>query len=290
MPAYILAAIAALVPGIAAQAQTSYVDYLVQPQPSLDQRTVATITDGFFPDCVSGPLSKTVVCNSSLSALERATALVSMFTLEELANNTDNTSPGVPRLGLPPYQIWNEALHGLDRAGFADNGSYSWATSFPMPILSMASMNASLINQIGSIISTQGRAYSNVGRYGLDVYAPNINGFRSPIWGRGQETPGEDAFFLSSVYAFEYITGIQGGVNPETIKLVSVPKHFAGYDLENWANRSRLGLDVNITQQDLAGYFTPQFKAAIQYAKAKSIMCSYNAVSTLPVVNALRSC
>ncbi|KAK0361696.1 hypothetical protein LTR94_022285, partial [Friedmanniomyces endolithicus] len=84
MPAYILAAIAALVPGIAAQAQTSYVDYLVQPQPSLDQRTVATITDGFFPDCVSGPLSKTVVCNSSLSALERATALVSMFTLEEL--------------------------------------------------------------------------------------------------------------------------------------------------------------------------------------------------------------
>ncbi|KAK1067002.1 hypothetical protein LTR12_014035 [Friedmanniomyces endolithicus] len=282
MPAYILAAIAALVPGIAAQAQTSYVDYLVQPQPSLDQRTVATITDGFFPDCVSGPLSKTVVCNSSLPALERATALVSMFTLEELANNTDNTSPGVPRLGLPPYQVWNEALHGLDRAGFADNGSYSWATSFPMPILSMASMNASLINQIGSIISTQGRAYSNVGRYGLDVYAPNINGFRSPIWGRGQETPGEDAFFLSSVYAFEYITGIQGGVNPETIKLVSVPKHFAGYDLENWANRSRLGLDVNITQQDLAGYFTPQFKAAIQYAKAKSIMCSYNAVNGVP--------
>ncbi|KAK3616639.1 hypothetical protein LTR56_025816 [Elasticomyces elasticus] len=281
MPAYHLAALAALVPVIAAQGQTEFVDYLVQPQPSLDHRTVALITDG-FPDCASGPLSTTVVCNTSASAWERATALVSMFTLEELVNNTDNTAPGVPRLGLPEYQVWNEALHGLDRAGFADNGSFAWATSFPMPILSMASLNASLINQIGSIISTQGRAFSNDGRYGLNVYAPNINGFRSPIWGRGQETPGEDAFFLSSVYAFEYITGMQGGVNPDVLKLVAVPKHFAGYDLENWNNRSRLGLDVNITQQDLAGYFTPQFKAAIQYAKAKSIMCSYNAVNGIP--------
>lgn len=129
MPAYCLAALAALVPGIAAQGQTMFVDYLVQPQPSLDERTVATITDGYFPDCAAGPLSSTLVCNTSASAWERATALVSMFTLEELVNNTDNTAPGVPRLGLPEYQIWNEALHGLDRAGFADNGSYSWATS-----------------------------------------------------------------------------------------------------------------------------------------------------------------
>lgn len=139
-------------------------------------------------------------------------------------------------------------------------------------------MNASLIHQIGDIIGTQGRAYDNAGKYGLDVYAPNINGFRSPVWGRGQETPGEDAFFLSSVYAFEYITGIQGGINPAVPKLVAVPKHFAGYDIENWNNHSRLGNDVNITQQDLAGYYTPQFKSAVQFAKAKGLMCSYNAV------------
>ncbi|KAK3116463.1 hypothetical protein LTR53_003127 [Teratosphaeriaceae sp. CCFEE 6253] len=282
MPSLILSALAALVPTIAAQAQTSFDDYLTNPQPSLDERTLALLAPYGFPDCATGPLSNTTVCDTTASAWERATSLVSMFTLEELVNNTDNTAPGVPRLGLPEYQVWNEALHGLSRAAVADNGSFAWATSFPMPITSMASLNASLINQIGSIISTQGRAFSNVGRYGLDVYSPNINGFRSPVWGRGQETPGEDAFFLSSLYAYEYITGIQGGVNPDVTKLVAVPKHFAGYDLENFANRSRLGLDVNITQQDLAGYFTPQFRSAIQYAKAKSIMCSYNAVNGVP--------
>lgn len=143
----------------------------------------------------------------------------------------------------------------------------------------MASMNASLIHNIADIIGTQGRAYNNAGKYGLNVYAPNINGFRSPIWGRGQETPGEDAFFLSSVYAYEYITGMQGGVDTVEPKLIAVPKHFAGYDIENWNNHSRLGNDVTISQQDLAGYYTPQFKAAVQFAKAKSLMCSYNAVS-----------
>ena len=111
-------------------------------------------------------------------------------------------------MGLPPYQVFSEALHGLDRANFLKSGDYSWATSFPSPILSMAALNRTLINQIGGIISTQGRAFNNVGRYGLDVYAPNINSFRHPVWGRGQETPGEDAYCLCSVYAYEYITGI----------------------------------------------------------------------------------
>ena len=143
-------------------------------------------------------------------------------------------------------------------------------------------MNRTIINQIASIISTQGRAYNNAGRYGLDVYAPNINGFRSPIWGRGQETPGEDAFLLTSIYAYEYITGMQGGVGPTHPKLVAVPKHFAGYDIENWNNHSRLGNDVNITQRDLAAYYTPQFRTAIMYAKARGLMCSYNAVNGVP--------
>lgn len=276
-----VAALAALVPTVWAQAQTAYVDYSTEPQPNLDMRTVETIQTT-FPSCVNSPLSNTQVCNTSASAWDRASALVSLFTLEELVNNTGNTAPGVPRLGFPAYEVWNEALHGVSHGSFADNGTFSWATSFPQPILSMASMNRTLINQIGSIISTQGRAFSNAGRYGLDSYAPNINGFRSPVWGRGQETPGEDAFFLSSVYAFEYITGMQGGVGPAHPKLVSVPKHFAGYDIENWHNNSRLGNDVNITQQDLAGYYTPQFRAAIQFAKARGLMCSYNAVNGVP--------
>ncbi|KAK5115790.1 hypothetical protein LTR62_000879 [Meristemomyces frigidus] len=264
------------------QAQTKPDDYLTNPQPSLDFRTLDDFNTT-FPTCAGTPLANTIVCNTSVSSLVRAQALISMFTFEELTNNTDNTAPGVPRLGLPAYQVWNEALHGIDRfTGNTFPGQWSWGTSFPSPILSMASMNASLINQIGSIIATQGRAYSNVGKYGLDVYAPNINGFRSPIWGRGQETPGEDAFFLSSVYAYEYITGMQGGVNPAVPKLIAVPKHFAGYDIENWENHGRLGNDVNITQQDLAGYYTPQFKAAVQFAKARGLMCSYNAVNGVP--------
>ncbi|KAH9841234.1 Glycoside hydrolase family 3 protein [Teratosphaeria destructans] len=276
-----IATLVALAPTVWAQAQTTMIDFNIEPQPSLDDRTLATIVTG-FPSCIDSPLSDTPVCNTALAAWDRASALVSLFSLEELVNNTGNTNPGVSRLGFPPYQVWNEALHGLARAAFTDNGTFSWVTSFPQPILSMASMNKSLINQIGSIISTQGRAYSNNGRYGLDTYAPNINGFRSPVWGRGQETPGEDAFYLTSVYAYEYITGMQGGVGPAHPKLVTVAKHFAGYDIDNWNNHSRLGNDVNITQQDLAGYYTPQFRAAIMFAKSGGLMCSYNAVNGVP--------
>lgn len=255
--------------------------YSSQAQPDLTPQTVETINFS-FPDCTNGPLSTYTICNLTASYVDRASSLISLFTLEELINQTGNTAPGVPRLGLPDYQVWNEALHGLDRANFATTGGeYEWATSFPMPILSMASMNRTLINQIGTLISTQARAFSNAGRYGLDSYAPNINAFRSPLWGRGQETPGEDLFVVSQ-YAYEYITGMQGGVEPEHLKIVATAKHFAGYDLENYDNRSRLGYDAIITQQDLAEFYTPQFLTASRDAKVNSVMCSYNAVNGVP--------
>ncbi|KAH2157149.1 hypothetical protein KXW33_006943 [Aspergillus fumigatus] len=242
----IAAVLVALLPGALAQANTSYVDYNVEANPDLTPQSVATI-DLSFPDCENGPLSKTLVCDTSARPHDRAAALVSMFTFEELVNNTGNTSPGVPRLGLPPYQVWSEALHGLDRANFTDEGEYSWATSFPMPILTMSALNRTLINQIATIIATQGRAFNNVGRYGLD-----------------------------------YITGIQGGVDPEHLKLVATAKHYAGYDLENWDGHSRLGNDMNITQQELSEYYTPQFLVAARDAKVHSVMCSYNAVNGVP--------
>lgn len=279
--ASLLAALVALVPTTLAQANTSYVDYTTEPQPSLDAQTLGHIALS-FPDCTKGPLSNTLVCDTSARSHDRAAALVSLFTFEELVNSTGNNIPAIPRLGLPPYQVWSEALHGLDRANFSKSGDYSWATSFPSPILSMAALNRTLINQIGGIISTQGRAFNNVGRYGLDVYAPNINSFRHPVWGRGQETPGEDAYCLCSVYAYEYITGIQGGLDPEHLKLVATAKHYAGYDIENWNNHSRLGNDMNITQQDLAEYFTPQFLTATRDARVHSVMSSYNSVNGVP--------
>jgi beta-D-xylosidase 4 len=276
-----LAAFAVLGPACA-QDNSSFVDYNVQSQPSLYPQTLATPRLSGFPDCKEGPLSSNLVCDTSANYYDRAQALISLFTLEELIDNTQNNAPGVPRLGLPNYQVWNEALHGLDHGNFSSSGEWSWATSFPSPILSTAALNRTLINQIGSIISTQARAFNNDGRYGLDSYAPNINGFRSPLWGRGQETPGEDAAFLTAAYTYEYITGLQGGVEPDHLKIIATPKHFAGYDLESWNNHSRLGNDVIISQQDLSGYYTPQFLAAARYAKAHSIMCSYNAVNGVP--------
>ncbi|OKL55982.1 putative exo-1,4-beta-xylosidase xlnD [Talaromyces atroroseus] len=273
----------AMLPSLAlAQDNQTYVNYSSQAQPDLFPETLATFNLS-FPDCDNGPLKNKLVCSSSADYVERAEALVSLFTLEELINNTQNSGPGVPRLGLPPYQVWSEALHGLDRANVATSGDkWTWATSFPMPILSTAALNRTLINQIASIIATQARAFSNVGRYGLDGYAPNINGFRTPLWGRGQETPGEDAGFLSASYAYEYITGLQGGVDPDHLKIAATAKHFAGYDLESWGGNSRLGFDAIITQQDLSEYYTPQFLAASRYAKARSVMCSYNSVNGVP--------
>lgn len=279
MRSFRTAAFAATLASLAtAQNNQTYYDYTTNGNPQLTERCLATQAFG-FPDCGRGPLAGTEVCNQTATAWQRASALISMMTLEELVNNTVNTAPGVPRLGLPPYEVWNEALHGLTHFYQPESGHFSWTTAFPQPILSMASMNRSLIHQIGDIISTQGRAGNNAGKYGLDVYSPNVNGFRSPIWGRGQETPGEDAFFLSSLYAYEYITAMQGGVGPAVPKLSTVVKHYAGYDIETWHNHSRLGNDVNITAQDLAGYFTPQFKTAVQMAKAKGAMCVYNAVN-----------
>lgn len=282
MPAVgLLAVLAALTPTALAQANTSYVDYSKNPNPDLTAQCLATVHTS-FPDCSKGPLSRTLVCDPSASPHDRAAALVSMFTFEELVNSTGNTIPAIPRLGLPAYQVWSEALHGLDHANFTDSGEYSWATSFPMPILTMAALNRTLIYQIGGIISTQGRAFNNVGRYGLDVYAPNVNAFRHPVWGRGQEVPGEDAYCLCAEYAYEYITGIQGGVDPEHLKLVATAKHYAGYDIENWHDHSRLGNDMKITQQDLAEYYTPPFLRAVRDARVRSLMSSYNAVNGVP--------
>lgn len=278
----LLAVLAALAPSALAQANTSYVNYNHKSVPDLTWWSSSAVLDLGFPDCVNGPLRKTLVCDQSANSYDRAAALVSLFTFEELVNSSGNAIPEIPRLGLPPYQVWSESLHGLDRANFTPSGDFSWATSFPMPILTMAGLNRTMVHQIGNIIATQGRAFNNEGRYGLDVYAPNINPFRHPVWGRGQETPGEDAHCLNSAYAYEYITAIQGGVNPENLKLVATAKHYAGYDIESWHGHSRLGNDVNITQQDLSGYYMPPFLAATKYAKTQSVMCSYNAVNGVP--------
>jgi beta-D-xylosidase 4 len=120
--------------------------------------------------------------------VDRAKSLVALYTLEEKINATGSYSPGVERLGVPPYNWWNEALHGVASpyAEFSDEGDFSYATSFPQPITMGAAFDDQLIMEVATVISTEARAFNNANRTGLDFWTPNINPFRDPRWGRGQ--------------------------------------------------------------------------------------------------------
>ncbi|KAJ7089098.1 beta-xylosidase [Mycena epipterygia] len=237
-----------------------------------------------FPDCTSGPLAHTTVCDTSADPITRAEALIAMFTTSELISNTDNFSSGVPRLGLPEYDWWSEALHGIASSPgvtFADSGDFSYATSFPAPILMSAAFDDAMIKEVATVISTEARAFNNVGRAGLDYFTPNINPFRDPRWGRGQETPGEDPFHISQ-YVLNLIDGLQGGIDPAQFKVAADCKHLAGYDLEDWEGNLRYAFNAVITPQDLSDFYLLPFQTCVRDAKVASVMCSYNAVNGVP--------
>ena len=142
-----------------------------------------------FPDCINGPaaLTSNDVCNTDLTVTQRATAIVGAMTLAEKINNTGSTSPGVARLGLPPYTWWNEALHGVASSpgvNFSAMGEYSYSTSFPQPILMGAAFDDALIEAVATVVSTEGRSFNNANRSGLDFWTPNINPYKDPRWGR----------------------------------------------------------------------------------------------------------
>ncbi|KAI3585739.1 glycoside hydrolase superfamily [Fusarium oxysporum f. sp. albedinis] len=153
-----------------------------------------------LPDCTKGPLSKNGICDTSLSPAKRAAALVAALTPEEKVGNLVSNATGAPRIGLPRYNWWNEALHGLAGSPggrFADTPPYNAATSFPMPLLMAAAFDDDLINDIGNVVGTEARAFTNGGWRGVDFWTPNVNPFKDPRWGRGSETPGEDALHVS---------------------------------------------------------------------------------------------
>jgi len=117
---------------------------------------------------------------------------------------------------------------------------------------------------------------------GLDFFTPNINPFRDPRWGRGQETPGEDPFHISR-YVFNLIDGLQGGIDPKPFFKVGADcKHYAAYDLENWQGNIRTAFDAKVTSQDLSEFYLPPFQSCVRDAKVASVMCSYNAVNGVP--------
>jgi xylan 1,4-beta-xylosidase len=235
-----------------------------------------------FPDCKSGPLATFPICDPSLPSRQRAADLVSRMTTAEKITQLVTTAAAIPRLGLPKYEWWSEALHGVASSpGVSFGGDLPAATSFPMPINIGASFNMSLVYHVATTISTEARAFNNEGRAGLVFFTPNINIFRDPRWGRGQETPGEDPF-LTSQYVHTLIDGLQRGEDERYLKIAADCKHFDAYDLEDWNGTDRFHFDAIVSDQDLVETYLPPFESCIRDAKVASIMCSYNAINGVP--------
>jgi beta-glucosidase len=213
----------------------------------------------------------------SLPAEMRAADLVSRMTLPEKVSQMVNSSAAIPRLGVPAYDWWNEGLHGVARSGYA--------TMFPQAIAMAATWDAPMLEQIGTVISTEARAKNNEALrhnnhsiyYGLTFWSPNINIFRDPRWGRGQETYGEDPY-LTSEMGVNYVQGMQGD-NPKYYRVIATPKHFA---VHSGPESIRHQFNVDPSQHDLWDTYMPAFRATMVDAKADSIMCSYNAVFGQP--------
>lgn len=232
------------------------------------------------PACQHNPLCGHAVCDASKPISERVAALVKDFTLQEKILNLIDASAGSARLGLPAHEWWSEATHGVGSAPGVQfpkaPRDFNHATSFPAPILTAASFDDALMRAVGDVVGAEGRAFANHGFSGFNYWAPNMNPFREPRWGRGQETPGEDVLLVRR-YVQNYVTGLQGE-DPEDKRIIANCKHYAAYDLES----GRHGNNYNPSQQDLADYYLSAFKTCVRDTHVGSIMCSYNAVGGMP--------
>ena len=205
---------------------------------------------------------------------QRAAELVSRLTLDEKIAQLMNDAPAIPRLGVPAYDWWNECLHGVARAGAA--------TVFPQAIGMAASFDISLLHEVAGVISDEARAKHHEferrglhARYqGLTFWSPNINIFRDPRWGRGQETYGEDPY-LTSRMGVAFVTGLQGD-DPTYLKVVATAKHFA---VHSGPEADRHHFDVRPSERDLHETYLPAFRALVQEGKVESVMGAYNRVN-----------
>lgn len=211
--------------------------------------------------------------NDKLSAENRALDLLDRLTLEEKVALMQHNSPAIPRLGIKGYNWWNEALHGVGRAGLA--------TVFPQAIGMGAAFNPALLFQVFTAVSDEARAKSSLASQrgslrqyqGLTYWTPNVNIFRDPRWGRGQETYGEDPY-LTGVLGMEVVKGLQGPEDAEYDKLHACAKHFAVHSGPEW-NRHSFNAE-NIDQRDLWETYLPAFKDLVTKANVKEVMCAYN--------------
>uniref|UniRef100_K3X5N1 Fibronectin type III-like domain-containing protein n=1 Tax=Globisporangium ultimum (strain ATCC 200006 / CBS 805.95 / DAOM BR144) TaxID=431595 RepID=K3X5N1_GLOUD len=234
-------------------------------------------------------------CDSSLSFDERVNDLVARIPLEETFGLLVNNASKVENAHLPAYGWWSEGLHGValsPAVRFEDPTPF--ATSFPQVISLAASFNRTLFYKVGEAIATEARAFYNAKHSGLTFWTPNVNIYRDPRWGRGQETPGEDPF-LTGEYAVAFVRGLQGEA-PENhtsthlsqqdehatstlfLKVSATCKHFSSYSQEVPRHRN----DAIVTKQDQLDTYFPAFKDCVKRGHVSSLMCSYNAVNGIP--------
>jgi beta-glucosidase len=213
----------------------------------------------------------------TLSPAERAHDLVGRMTLDEKASQLEDWATAIPRLGIPDYQTWNEALHGVARAGYS--------TVFPQAIGMAATWDPSIVQARSNVISTEARAKYNQAQregnhrifYGLTFWSPNINIVRDPRWGRGQETYGEDPF-LTSRLGVAFVNGVQGG-DLNHLRAVATSKHFA---VHSGPETLRHGFNVDPSPRDLEETYLPAFRATVTEGHVQSVMCAYNSIDDWP--------
>ena len=229
--------------------------------------------------------------NPQLSAAQRADDLLTRLTLEEEVSLMMDTSPAIPRLGIPQFQWWNEALHGV--------GRNSYATVFPITMAMAASWDDALLHQVFTAVSDEARVKAqqakrsgNIKRYqSLSFWTPNINIFRDPRWGRGQETYGEDPF-LTSKMGLAVVRGLQGytydgkRLGEKYRKLLACAKHFAVHSGPEW-NRHTFNVE-NLPERDLWETYLPAFKALVQEGEVAEIMCAYQRIDGQPCCSQTR--
>jgi len=211
-----------------------------------------------------------------IQAKQKAEALVAQMTAEEAASQLRYDAPGIPRLNIPEYNWWGEALHGVARAGTA--------TSFPQAIGMAASFDPDLIKRLGDVSATEARAkYNAYSAQGdrdiyknLTLWSPNINIFRDPRWGRGQETYGEDPV-LTATLGCAYVRGLQG--DGAVLKSSACAKHYA---VHSGPEGLRHSFNAIATEQDLAETYLPAFQALVTDAKVESVMGAYNRTNGEP--------
>ena len=208
---------------------------------------------------------------------KRVDDLVHRMTLEEKVSQMQNQAVAIPRLNVPAYNWWTEGLHGVAWSGYA--------TMFPQAIGLAATWDVPLMHTVAATISTEARAKNaealrndNHGLYyGLSIWSPNINIFRDPRWGRGQETYGEDPF-LTSRMGVAFVEGLQGD-DPHYYKTIATPKH---YVVHSGPESTRHIANVDVSPHDLEDTYLPAFRATVTEGKAGSVMCAYNAIDGQP--------